>query len=466
MGSWGYEAHENDYFWNTVGDIFSENIDYDLDNAAMIQVMNEKDQKPCIILGLINIFVDKDLGDIVPLHHLEKVDEFLKEQVQLDCYNDEYMKSLIVQKDRILRLIKKCTGKHPLVNDLQKLICEFPDKDWSWIAVSMSPSITWEFVSDHPEYPWDWDSLKYNPNITEAIMLANPSYPWAEIDDFDGSDNDYHNGEYQDSDWQYMSRVASDDMVRKYPTKPWEWRELGRSSRITWDLISENLDKAWDWDYISSNENITLEIVLANMEKPWNWSCLGENTSVVPSYNTVLENPGLPWCWESLSCNPRITLKNVIAHKDKDWCYSSLSTNETLTPEFISDNIEESWDFHDLSSNPCITWKLIMENQDKNWDYAEVVTNSGVMTRNTIIANMHQVDWNWASISSLGFNHSAFNQKRIRMCQQQAKKWYSKRVLAAKIITNGCHNWIWKPMCNDGTIGIRPKLDAEFLCLE
>ena len=36
---------------------------------------------------------------------------------------------------------------------------------------------------------------------------------------------------------------------------------------------------------------------------------------------------------------------------------------------------------------------------------------------------------------------------------------YTKRKYAAKVITDACHNWIWKPLCKDGTIGIRPRLD-------
>ena len=27
---------------------------------------------------------------------------------------------------------------------------------------------------------------------------------------------------------------------------------------------------------------------------------------------------------------------------------------------------------------------------------------------------------------------------------------YNKRIKAAKIITRGCHNWVWKPICKDG----------------
>ena len=36
---------------------------------------------------------------------------------------------------------------------------------------------------------------------------------------------------------------------------------------------------------------------------------------------------------------------------------------------------------------------------------------------------------------------------------------------ASRIIQQGCHNWIWKPILKDGTLGIRPRLDTLALGL-
>jgi hypothetical protein len=52
----------------------------------------------------------------------------------------------------------------------------------------------------------------------------------------------------------------------------------------------------------------------------------------------------------------------------------------------------------------------------------------------------------------------------IKKSQQIIKNWY-KPEEAARVITRNCHNWIWKPFCNDGTIGIRPRLDTRDLGL-
>jgi hypothetical protein len=35
--------------------------------------------------------------------------------------------------------------------------------------------------------------------------------------------------------------------------------------------------------------------------------------------------------------------------------------------------------------------------------------------------------------------------------------------VAAHKITRGCHNWVFAPKCKDLTMGIRPRLDTQFL---
>jgi hypothetical protein len=53
----------------------------------------------------------------------------------------------------------------------------------------------------------------------------------------------------------------------------------------------------------------------------------------------------------------------------------------------------------------------------------------------------------------------------IKKCTRVITNWYKTHKEAATIVTRGCHNWIWKPFCNDGTIGIRPRLDTRYLGL-
>ena len=54
----------------------------------------------------------------------------------------------------------------------------------------------------------------------------------------------------------------------------------------------------------------------------------------------------------------------------------------------------------------------------------------------------------------------------IRRIQKRIKRRYKTKIKAMIVIQRGCHNWIWKPLCNDGTIGIRPRLDMIDLGIE
>jgi hypothetical protein len=60
------------------------------------------------------------------------------------------------------------------------------------------------------------------------------------------------------------------------------------------------------------------------------------------------------------------------------------------------------------------------------------------------------------------FNYHPVLQKRIKRCQYQARRWLGRRDRKARIIQMYCHDWLWKPLCKDGTIGIRPRLDSIY----
>ena len=52
---------------------------------------------------------------------------------------------------------------------------------------------------------------------------------------------------------------------------------------------------------------------------------------------------------------------------------------------------------------------------------------------------------------------------KVMLCQRQIKKWFARRKRKATIISRHCHDWVWKPVCNDGKIGIRLRLDLKYL---
>lgn len=46
---------------------------------------------------------------------------------------------------------------------------------------------------------------------------------------------------------------------------------------------------------------------------------------------------------------------------------------------------------------------------------------------------------------------------------QQYWKYYQKKQKAARIIQRGLYNWLWKPICKDGTYGINLRIGFQML---
>jgi hypothetical protein len=63
------------------------------------------------------------------------------------------------------------------------------------------------------------------------------------------------------------------------------------------------------------------------------------------------------------------------------------------------------------------------------------------------------LDWGYTGLSGNEFN---FNYKNFKI----------KRLLILKnTINSQLHNWLWKPVCNDGLVSINPRLSKKDLNL-
>jgi len=79
---------------------------------------------------------------------------------------------------------------------------------------------------------------------------------------------------------------------------------------------------------------------------------------------------------------------------------------------------------------------------------------------------------NWKNVPYMlehvnGYNEEFKEYKSARSAARRIQRaylrHYTRRKAAARKIVEGCHNWVWKPKCKDGTIGIRPRLDLREL---
>ena len=53
----------------------------------------------------------------------------------------------------------------------------------------------------------------------------------------------------------------------------------------------------------------------------------------------------------------------------------------------------------------------------------------------------------------------------IKHLQRRQRLRFKRKTNAIKIIQNSCHNWLWKPICKDGLLGINCKLGLT-ACVE
>jgi hypothetical protein len=61
-------------------------------------------------------------------------------------------------------------------------------------------------------------------------------------------------------------------------------------------------------------------------------------------------------------------------------------------------------------------------------------------------------------------NHLFYKYDKYFACIRIQRAFrYKRQKCAATIIQNGCHNWLWKPKCDDGTVGIQCRMMVKEL---
>lgn len=75
-------------------------------------------------------------------------------------------------------------------------------------------------------------------------------------------------------------------------------------------------------------------------------------------------------------------------------------------------------------------------------------------------------------VDNIPLNHYIFNNKfdldwynTFKKIQRRIRRRHVKKVNAIKLIQKNCENWLWKPMCKDGSIGINAILTWKAISL-
>lgn len=300
--------------------------------------------------------------------------------------------------------------------------------------------------------------------------------------------------------------------VEKHIDKNWDWGARGLSSNksITLKFIEDHIDKKWDFTVsgLSSNPIITLEFVNKYIDKDWDLDWLdyigffrNKKFDKKLDYSIIFDE----WNGDKICvCRSKIEHLSRCIDVNKDFEYINydfrifrLSSNKTVDINFIEKMLNErgdnfEWGLYGLSSNPNLTCDFVEKYIYKNWDWgifglskylpADIKfiekyknkLNFGILglssnrnlSLNTIGYYIDKMDftglssnqnitsefidkyidknWNWSLLSSL-----TFEDEEINNC--------------ARIIQKGLHNWLWKPICKDGTLGINIRFGLKYL---
>ncbi len=285
-----------------------------------------------------------------------------------------------------------------MFSSLEQIVEAYPTAPYDWLALSMNPAISFQFIAEHRSLPWVIRAVSRNPSITEDIVRSNITFPWSFADLCSNPNISF---EFIRThaiaptaqihiDWRALSRHPMIDMetVDRYPSFPWKDRSLSLNPNVTSNyILNEGGKRDWHMPSISANPGITerdiyknvlpwvhlnlssnphlpSQYVADNLSAGWNLHAVSTNISTDPVDVDTLH--AIPWDYSGLSINTNITMPYVLLHQDKPWSKPLLLSNQSIT---LAD-IESNRDYFDLPnaetymcSNPTITVEWVKKNE-------------------------------------------------------------------------------------------------------
>lgn len=249
-----------------------------------------------------------------------------------------------------------------MMSILEKVIEKYPNAPFSWIALSMNPAVSFEFINVHKNLPWHIPAISRNPSITEAMVRANLEFPWS----------------YKDL---CFNPNISFDFILEYVIKPTikidiDWNALSQHPLIHMDIIDRYRHLPWNDRYVSNNPNITSNYILnEGRGREWFMDLISANPGITERdiYKNVLN-----WNHLNLSNNIHLPAKYINDNLNCMWNMHSASANKNITPTDVELFHAIPWDYNGLSLNPNITIDYVMNNQQKPWNKAFLLINSAI----------------------------------------------------------------------------------------
>ena len=82
-------------------------------------------------------------------------------------------------------------------------------------------------------------------------------------------------------DWKYLSRIATVDIIREYPTELWDMDEFSEYADVDIKFLEDNKDICWSWKGLSRNKKFNYKTIYENKDKNW----IIHNMCLLPVYN-------------------------------------------------------------------------------------------------------------------------------------------------------------------------------------
>lgn len=204
-----------------------------------------------------------------------------------------------------------------------------------------------------------------------------------------------------------------EQLVLKYPDKPWNWIELSSNRSVTWNLVQKLSNKPWDWINLASNPGISWRTLFANLDKfSMKWVSANPNVTadVVKSYK-------LRWDRDGLSMNSNITADDLVdmgfyidytkpenysiymesfdgeSLRDYESIWRNLS--ETTTTDMVNKYRDKSWNFDIMSRNPKVVATRVTDYKKEKWDWHSLSENPSIIPEDIDIED----PWIWDDLS-------------------------------------------------------------------
>jgi hypothetical protein len=244
-------------------------------------------------------------------------------------------------------------------SDIEKLILQYPDKNWDWSVLSeRNVAISSLFIARNIDLPWDLDGLV-------------SSFPWSEML----------------------------PIVLKNPDKQWHWSWISSWSMSNTEILQ--LDKKLNFAILSLHAD--LNFIVSHPHYQWNWANISDRIDVqLPNY--VLKYPELPWDYFALSKSPFLGTALIEAHIDKPWNWDTLSLNVSIDWNFIKKHLDKPWNWEKLSMSTITTWDIISNNLNWNWNWQVITKYNPNLTWKIIMKNP-QINWDFAALSKNNLGH-------------------------------------------------------------